>query len=142
MEILIKGHQLRERKSIPFMRMLERKNRGLGDVAKIEWVNDADRRLRDVLSNVDPRPMIRGYSVERSDDGLTIITVTANKVGKREIGLLSAGDWPCWHEIIRAVPEFDLTQVVFDAVSRYEWLRRWDMQEQKRRIDDEYGLYS
>jgi len=142
MEILIKDHQLRERKSIPFMRMLERENRGLDDGAKNEWVDDADRRLRDVLSTVDPRPMIRGYSVERSGDGLTLITVTGKKVGKREIGLLSAGDWPCWHEIISAVPEFDLTKVVFDAVSRYEWLRGWDIQEQKRRIDDEYGLYS
>jgi hypothetical protein len=140
MEVLIKDHKLREQKSIPFMRMLERENRGLDDGAKNEWVDDADRRLRDVLSTVDPRPMIRGYSVERSGDGLTLITVTGKKVGKREIGLLSAGDWPCWHEIISAVPEFDLTLVVFDAMSQYEWLRRWDMQEQGRRIQLEYGL--
>jgi len=59
--------------------------------------------------------------MERSDDVLTVYTITLGKVVKREIGLLSAGDWPCWNEIVKALPEVDMTQVEFDAVFRYEW---------------------
>jgi hypothetical protein len=41
---------------------------------------------------------------------------------------------------IEAVPEFDLTLVVFDAVSRREWLRRWEMRLQQHRIQAEHGI--
>jgi hypothetical protein len=40
------------------------------------------------------------------------------------------------------VPEFDWTRVVFDAVSRYEWSRRWDMRLQQQHIQHEYGVFS
>jgi hypothetical protein len=139
-EVLIKRPPLRQRKSIPFFRRLEKTNRILDDATKNEWVDDVERRLNEVLSRVNPEPMIRGYSVERSGDGLTLYTITARKVGKREIGLLSAGDWPDWDEIVRAVPEFDLTQIVFDAMSRFEWSRRWDMRVQEARIQFEHGF--
>lgn len=71
--------------------------------------------------------MSYGYVVERDTDGLTINTLTGLKVAKHAIARLSSGEWPCWDEIIEAVPEFDMTSVVFDAVSRREWSRRWDM---------------
>ena len=41
---------------------------------------------------------------------------------------------------IEAVPEFDLTLVVFDAVSQREWSRRWGMRLQQHRIQAEYGI--
>jgi hypothetical protein len=141
MTILIAGSRRRQARVIPFMRKLEKSNRALDDAAKKERVEDAECRLQEILSRVDPRPMIRGYSMERSDDGLTLCAITAGKVGKQEIGLLSAGDWPCWNEIAKVVPEFGHTQVAFEAVSRYEWIRRWDTRLQESRIRLEYGLF-
>jgi hypothetical protein len=60
-------------------------------------------------------------AVERDADGLTIRTVTGLKVVKHAIGQLSSGEWSCWNEIIEAVSEFDMTLVVFNAVSKREW---------------------
>jgi hypothetical protein len=142
MTVLIEGPRRRQPRSIPFQRMLEHTNRGLDNEAKKEWVDDAERRLREVISRVDPRPTVNGYSIERLEDGLTIYTITAERIGKREIGVLSAGDWPMWNEIVEAVPEFDRTQVVFDAVSHHEWSRRWDLSLQLRRIQREYGIFA
>jgi hypothetical protein len=85
--------------------------------------------------------MLLGYVAERVDDGLTLYTSTANAVGKHEIGLLSAWVWPCWPEIVEAVPEFDQTHVVFDAVSRNEWSRRWDLTLQQHRAQAEEGIF-
>ena len=142
MTVLIEGPRRRPHRSIPFQRMLEHTNRGLDDEAKKKWVDDTERRLREVISRVDPRPMIHGYSIQRSKGGLTIYTITAERIAKRDIGVLSAGDWPMWNEIVKAVPEFDRTQVVFDAVSHHEWSRRWDMRLQQQRIQHEYGVFS
>jgi predicted lipoprotein with Yx(FWY)xxD motif len=85
--------------------------------------------------------MLLGYVAERVDDGLTLYTSTADAVGKHEIGLLSAGEWPCWAAIVEAVPEFDQTHVVFDAVSRNEWSRRWDLTLQQHRAQGEEGIF-
>ena len=139
--VLIRGPRPQKPRRIPFMQMFEKTNGVLDDAMKKEWVDDAERRLQEVLSRVNPRPMIHGYSMERSDDGLTLYTITAEKVGKQDIGLLSAGDWPRWNEIVKAVPEFDQAQVAFDAVSRYEWIRQWDMRLEERRIQLEYGIF-
>lgn len=142
MTILIAGSRQRQPRAIPFMRKLEKSNRVLDGTAKKEWVDDAERRLRDVVSRVDPRPMLLGYHVERLDDGLILSTITSNEIGKREIAFLSTGEWPCWIEIVDAVPELDRTAVVFDAAVQFEWSRQWDMLEQERRIQAEYGIYS
>jgi hypothetical protein len=142
MAVLIEGPRQRLPMAIPFQRLLEKTHRGLDDATKKEWVDDTERRLREVISHLDPRPTVDGYSVERSEDGLAIYTITAKRVGKTEIGLLSSGDWPMWDEIVKAVPEFDWTRVVFDAVSRYEWSRRWDMRLQQQHIQHEYGVFS
>jgi hypothetical protein len=141
MEILFVSERRREPKPIPFWEALIESDRILDETLKKEWLDDAESRLRHVLSLVAPEPMLRGYIAERSKEGLTLYTISAKKVGRCEIGLLSAGEWPCWAEIVEAVPEFDYTHVVFDAVSRYEWFRRWDMKLQQHRIQAEHGVF-
>ena len=142
MQVRIKPRRLREPLEIPFWRMIEKMGRVLDDSTQKEWLDDAEQRLRSVISRIDPVPVSYGYVVERDADGLTIHTVTGLKVAKHAIGQLSSGEWPCWNEIIEAVPEFDMTLVVFDAVSRREWLRRWDMRIQQHRIQAEYGIFA
>jgi hypothetical protein len=112
----------------------------LDDSTQKEWLDDAEQRLRNVISSIDPCPVSYGYVLERDADGLTIQTVTRLKVAKHAIGQLSSGEWPSWNEIIEAVPEFDMTVVVFDTVSRREWSRRWDMRLQQHRIQLEHGI--
>ena len=140
MKVQIKPLRLREALDIPFLRRIEKTGRILDDSTQREWLDDAEQRLRGVISRIDPVPVSYGYVVERDADGLTIRTVTGLKVAKHAIGLLSSGEWPCWDEIIEAVPEFDLTLVVFDAVSQREWSRRWDMRLQQHRIQVEHGI--
>jgi hypothetical protein len=141
MEIMIRRGPPQEPKPIPFMDVVEQANRVLDDATEKEWLDDAERRLRDALSRVDPRPTILGYFAECVDDGLSLYTITLTEVRKHEIGSLSAGEWPCWADIVKAVPEFDNTHVVFDALSRNEWCRRWDMRIQHDRIRAEYGIF-
>lgn len=140
MKVQIKPRRLREALDIPFLRMIEKTGCILDDSTRKEWLDDAEQRLRSVISRIDPVPVSHGYVVERDADGLTIRTVTPLKVTKHAIGLLSSVEWPCWNEIIEAVPEFDLTLVVFDAVSQREWSRRWDIRLQLHRIQSEHGI--
>lgn len=142
MRVHIKPRCLREALGIPFLRMIEKTGRVLDDSTQKEWLDDAEQRLRSVISRIDPVPVSYGYVAERDANGLTIHTVTGLKVAKHAIGQLSSGEWPCWNEIIEAVPEFDMTLVVFDAGSRREWLRRWDMRIQQHRIQAEYGIFA
>jgi hypothetical protein len=142
MRVRIKPRRLREALEIPFWMMIERTGRVLDDSTQKEWLDDAEQRLRSVISRIDPSPVSYGYVVERDGDGLTLHTITGLKVAKHAIGQLSSGDWPCWNEIIEAVPEFDMTVVKFDAVSRREWSRRWDMRLQRDRICADHGVYS
>ena len=140
MKVRIKPRRHREALKIPFWTKIEQSGRILDDSTQKEWLDDVEQRLRSVISRIDPCPVSYGYVVERDADGLTIRTVTPLKVAKHAIGLLSSGEWPCWDEIIEAVPEFDLTLVVFDAVSQREWSRRWDMRLQQHRIQAEHGI--
>ena len=142
MQVQIKPRRLREALEIPFWRMIEKTGRVLDDSAQKEWLDDAEQRLRSIISRIDPVPVSFGYVVERDADGLTIHTVTGLKVAKHAIGLLSSGEWPCWNEIIEVVPEFDMTGILFDAVSRREWSRRWDMRIQQNRIQLEHGIFA
>lgn len=104
-----------------------------------DWVDDAERRMREILLRINPWPMLLGYVVDRVADGITLRTATAEFMEKHQIGLLSSGQWPGWSEIIEAVPEFDQTGVVFEAVSLYEWFCRWDMRLQRHRIPSSFG---
>jgi len=140
MQVRIKPRRFREALEIPFLRMLEKAGSILDDSTQREWLDDAEQRLRSVISRIDPVPVSYGYVVERDAEGLTIRSVAPLKVAKHAIGLLSSGEWPCWDEIIEAVPEFALTLVVFDAVSQREWSRRWDMRLQQHRIQVEHGI--
>lgn len=133
---------LNEGRSIPFWDELVNSKRMLDSAAEQEWLDDVERRLREILSRIDPRPTINAYSIQRSADGLTISTITGSQVAKPVIGQLSAGDWPSWNEIVSQVPEFDGTVVIFDAVQTFEWLRCWDMRLQNERIRAEYGIFS
>lgn len=142
MQVQIKPRRVREALEIPFLRMIEETGRILDESTQKEWLNDAEQRLRSVISRIDPIPVSYGYAAERDVDGLTIRTITGLKVAKHAIGLLSSGEWPCWNEIIEAVPEFDMTLVLFDAVSRREWLRRWDMRLQQHRIQAEHRVFT
>lgn len=142
MQVQIKPRRLREALEIPFWRMIEKTGRVFDDSTQKEWLDDAEQRLRSVISRIDPLPVSHGYVVERDADGLIICTVTGLKVAKHAIGQLSSGEWPCWNEIIEAVPEFDMTVVVFDAIKRREWSRRWDIHIQQHRIQLEYGIFT
>ncbi len=142
MQVRIIPQRHREALEIPFGSKIEKSGRILDDSTKKEWLDDAEQRLRSVISRIDPCPVIYGYVAERDADGLTIQTVTGLKVAKHAIGQLSSGEWPCWNEIIEAVPELDMTVVVFDAVSRREWSRRWDMRLQQDRIQLEHGIFA
>lgn len=117
MEVLTNGARKRPSRPIPFWKALIEKGRGIYGTAGAEWLEDTERRLRDVLQRVDPRPTLLGYVAERINNGPTLYTFTTDAVAKSAIGLLCAGEWPCWTEIVEAVPEFDQTHVVFDAVS-------------------------
>jgi hypothetical protein len=142
MQVRIKPRRHREALEIPFWTKIEKSGRILDDSTQKEWLDDAEQRLRSVISRIDPCPVSYRYVVERDADGLTIQTVTGLKVAKHAIGQLSSGEWPCWNEIIEAVPEFDMTDVVFDAGSRREWSRRWDVHLQQHRIQLEHGIFA
>jgi hypothetical protein len=142
MQVRIKPRRHREALEIPFWTQIEKSGRIFDGSTQKEWLDDAEQRLRSVISRIDPCPVIYGYILERDADGLTIQTVTGLKVAKQAIGQLSSGEWPYWNEIIEAVPEFDMTVVVFDAMSRREWSRRWDMRLQQHRIQLEHGIFA
>lgn len=80
MEILIERQPWTKLRAIPFLRRIEKANRILDQAAEKEWVDDAERRLRDVVSRVDPQPILVGYRVERLDDGLVLWALSAEEV--------------------------------------------------------------
>ena len=141
MKILFGGPPKRKPKPIPFWEKIVKAGGVLDEITKKEWVDDAERRMRGILLRINPRPILFGYVLDRVEDVLTLYTVTAEVLGKHQIGLLSSGEWPGWSEIIKAAPEFDQTEVVFEGVSLYEWFRRWDMNLQGHRIQAQYGIF-
>jgi hypothetical protein len=141
MRILFAGPPQQEPKPIPFWEKVVKAGGSLDDTTKKQWIDDAERRMREILLRINPRPVLLGYVVDRVGDALTLYTVTGEALGKHQIGLLSSGEWPGWSEIVEAVPEFDQTDVAFEAVSLYEWFRRWDMRLQGHRIRAEYGIF-
>lgn len=141
MEVIVKTRRRRERKVSPFRKMLDRTERVFDEATKKEWMDDLERRLRDILSRVHPKPRIRGYSVERSGEGISIHTISAKRIARREVGLLSSGQWPCWSQIVRAVPEFDQSRILFDAESEFEWSRTWDVGFEHGWFMFEHGIY-
>ena len=140
-EIVIKSARPQEARQIPFWEELVRAGRILDEATEREWVDDAECRLRNVLSRIHPQPTLVAYVAERLVDGLEICTITPSKVDKTLFALLCAGQWPHWNDIVEAVPEFGDTHVTFYGLSRFEWCRRWDLQIQRHRIQAEYGIF-
>ena len=49
--------------SSPFLKAFLQTDRVWDDVAKKEWADDVERRLREVRSQFDPRPLVLGYAM-------------------------------------------------------------------------------
>jgi hypothetical protein len=111
------------------------------DAAKKEWADDVERRLREVRSQIDPRPRVLGYAIERSGNSVVIYTISRNELNKREIAALSQGPWPCWDEIVEVVPEFTHSQIHFDASTNFEWWREWVVEVEMSRFRLEEGIF-
>ena len=50
--------------SSPFLKAFLKTDRVWDDAAKTEWADDVERRLREVRSQIDPRPLLLGYLTE------------------------------------------------------------------------------
>jgi hypothetical protein len=127
--------------SSPFLRAFLQTDRVWDDAAKKEWADDVERRLREVRSQIDPRPLVLGYAIERSGNIVVIFTVSRNELNKREIAALSQGQWPCWDKIVKAVPEFIQAKVGFEACTNFEWWKKWDVEDEMSRFRLEHGIF-
>jgi hypothetical protein len=124
----------------PFLKAFLKTDRVWDDDAKREWTDDVERRLREVRSQIDPRPLVLGYALERSGNCIVTFTVSRNELNKQEIAALPQGQWPCWDEIVKAVPEFSGSKIGFDACTNFEWLRKWDVEDEMSRFRLEEGM--
>jgi hypothetical protein len=129
------------RKSSPFLKVFLRTDRVWDEAAKGEWADDVERRLREVRSQIDPRPRLLGYTVRRFKNSVIINTVISNEASKQEIAALTRGRWPFWDKIVKAVPEFNHSRVQFDACKQFEWLRVWDVEVEISRFRLEHGVF-
>ena len=120
--------------SSPFLRAFLQTDRVWDDAAKREWADDAERRLREVTAQIDPRPLVLGYYIERFGNSIAIFTVTPDGQSDQEMATLARGQWPCWEEIVKAVPEFIHSKTGFDACTNFEWWRKWDVEVEMSRI--------
>lgn len=122
----------------PFLKRALKANRGLGKEA---WADDVERRLRNTVATIDPTPQILGYTIQRLKNCISIHTSTPNEQSKQEMAALSTGQWPGWEKIIKAVPELGNSMVHFDAYSKWEWERIWDVEEELSRLRAEHGIF-
>ncbi len=125
----------------PFLKAFLKTDRVWDDAAKKEWADDVERRLREVRLQIDPRPMVHGYVIYRFQNSVAMSTVSPSKINKQEMATLSRGEWPCWDEILKAVPEFIHSQVRFDFCTGFEWWRKWDVENEMSRFRLEHGVF-
>jgi hypothetical protein len=125
----------------PFLKASLQTDRVWDDSAKEEWADDVERRLREVTARIDPRPGVLGYTVQRHKNSVAIYTVTPNKQRKQEMAAIARGQWPCWDEIVKAVPELIYSTISFDACTSWEWWRKWDVEDEMSRIRIEHGIF-
>ena len=116
----------------PFLKAFHKTDRVWDDAAKTEWADDVERRLRKVFHQIHPRPRVLGYVIYRVGNSVGLSTVTSDEQGKQEMAALSAGQWPCWNEIVDAVPELSRSTVCFEGCTRFEWERKWDVEDEIR----------
>lgn len=133
-------HDVKLRQS-PFLNAFLKTDRVWDDAAKKEWADDVERRLREVTSGLDPRPMAFGYAIQRVKNCVALYTVTRNGQSKREIAALARGHWPCWDKIVKAVPELRHSTISFDACMTWEWARKWDIEDEMSRFRLEHGIF-
>jgi hypothetical protein len=100
----------------PFLKAFHKTDRIWEDAAKTEWADDVQRRLRKVLHQIHPRPKVLGYVIYRVGNSVGLSTVTSDEQGKQEMAALSAGQWPCWNEIVDAVPELSRSTVCLEGL--------------------------
>lgn len=122
----------------PFLRRALKANLELDKAA---WADDVERRLRNVVAVIDPTSQILGYTIQRLKNCVSIHTSTPNEQSKQEMVILSTGQWPGWEKIIKAVPELSDSMVHFDAYSKWEWERIWDVEEELSRLRVEHGVF-
>lgn len=122
----------------PFLKRALKANQGWDKAA---WADDVERRLRNVVATIDPTPQILGYTIQRLKNCISIHTSTPNEQSKQEMAALSTGQWPSWERIIKAVPELGDSMVHFDAYSKWEWERIWDVEEELSRLRAEHGIF-
>ena len=133
-------HDVKLRQS-PFLKAFLKTDRVWDDAAKTEWADDVERRLCGVRSQIDPGPLVLGYAIERSGNSVVIYTVVSgNELSNREIAALFRGEWPCWDEIVKVVPEFIHSKTEFDACMNFEWWRKWDVEDEMSRIRLDDGI--
>ena len=127
--------------SSPFLKAFLKTDRVWDDAAKTEWADDVERRLREVRSQIDPRPLLLGYAIERFGNSVAVFTVSRDELSKQEMAVLARGEWPCWDEIVKAVPEFIHSKTGFDACTNFEWWRKWDVEVEMSRFRLEHGIF-
>jgi len=128
--------------SSPFLQAFLKTGRVWDDAAQAEWADDVERRLRDVTARIDPKLIQVGYTILRVKNCVSIYTITPDPQTKRNIAALSQGQWPCWGEIVKAVPELIHSPISFDARASLEWLRKWDVEDEMRRFRIEHGIFA
>jgi hypothetical protein len=124
----------------PFLRAFLQTDRVWDDAAKTEWADDVERRLHEVRSQIDPGPLVLGYTIGRRGNVIVVSTVSRNELSKQEIAALSQGQWPSWDEIVKAVPEFTDSKTGFDACTNFEWWKKWDVEVEMSRFRIEDGI--
>lgn len=140
MSVRVKEIRRKQRQS-PFLKAFQKTERVWDDTAKTAWADDVERRLREVTDKLDPKPVVRGYVIQRVKNCVNICTITPNWQTKQNMAALSAGHWPCWGEVIKAVPELFYSTVCFGARPSWEWWREWDVEDEMGRFRSEHGVY-
>jgi hypothetical protein len=125
----------------PFLKAFQKTDRVWDNPAKKEWADDVERRLFEITYHIDTRPLLLGYTIERSENRVVVYTFARDGLSKEEMAALARGQWPSWDKIVKAVPEFNHSTVQFDACRTFEWLRVWDVEVEMSRFRLEHGVF-
>lgn len=84
------------RSSIQILKAFLQTDRVWDEATKREWADDVDLRLIEVISQIEPRPTLLSYIIERSANRLVIFTFARPELRKREMAALAREQWPGW----------------------------------------------
>jgi len=124
-----------------FLKAFLKTNRVCDDAVKAVWADDVERRLREVIAKIGTKTITFGYTIQRSKHCVALCTVTPNLQTKQNMAALSSGQWPGWSQIVEAVPEMVHSSTSFDAITSWEWSRKWDVEDEIGRLRLEHGLF-